>query len=75
MENSIINEAYSYGIFAVLFVALFFYVLRRNDKRECGYQKTIEQNQEVIINLTGRLDVLDDVKKNVEVIKDEIKRR
>ena len=34
METEIIKLAASQGIFAVLFVALLFYVLRYNEKRE-----------------------------------------
>lgn len=34
MESEIIKMAASQGIFAVLFVALLFYVLRHNERRE-----------------------------------------
>ena len=34
METEIIKIAASQGLFAVLFVALLFYVLRHNEKRE-----------------------------------------
>lgn len=43
MEHEILRLAASQGIWTVLFVALFFYVLRENSKRESNYQTIIQE--------------------------------
>lgn len=55
------------GIWAVLFVFLFIWVIRENMKRECAYQVIIK-------DLTERLGVLDEIKKDITDIKDCIKK-
>lgn len=67
MENEILKMAASQGFFAVLFVALLFYVLQQNAKREESYQK-------IITELTEKFSILDNVRRNVEEIKDNLKK-
>ena len=43
MEAEIIKMAASQGLFAVLFVALLFYVLKHNEKREERLMRCLEQ--------------------------------
>lgn len=64
--NDIISIVVSNGVFAVLFVWLFWYQLKDSSKREVRYQQTIEQ-------LTTHLQVLDDVKQDISEIKDYLK--
>ena len=61
--NEIISIVVSNGIFAILFVWLFVYQLKDSSKREVKYQQTIE-------SLTARLQVLDDVKQDLNDIKE-----
>lgn len=61
--NEIISIVVSNGVFAILFVWLFYYQLKDSSKREIKYQQTIEQ-------LTYHLKVLDEVKKDLRDIKD-----
>ena len=63
--NEIISVVVSNGIFATLFVLLFFYQLKDSSKREKAYQKTITE-------LTEHLDMIEDVKQEVEQLKDVI---
>ena len=67
MENEVIKMVASYGIFAILFVYLLFYVLKENSKREGKYQ-------EIIADLTQRLNIIDDVKNSVDKIKEKLER-
>lgn len=53
MESKILNVALGQGIFAVLFVFLFFYMLKENSKRENNYQKIIE-------NLSNKFEHIED---------------
>jgi len=67
VENEVIKMVASYGIFAILFVYLLFYVLKENSKREGKYQ-------EIISDLTQRLNIIDDVKSSVDKIKEKLER-
>ena len=65
MENEILQLAASQGLWAVLFVLLLLYVLKENSKRE-------EKFQDIIANLTERLDILDVIKKDVVDMKEDL---
>ena len=67
MWEKIFNLAISNGIWAVLFLVLLFFQLKDSKEREIKYQKTIE-------NLGKSLEIINDVKEDVEIIKEEIGR-
>lgn len=67
MEQTIISSAATQGLWALLFVMLLFYVLRTNEKRELRLQ-------DIINKLTDKFDILQDVKNDVDDIKDYIRR-
>ena len=82
MENELLNSAVSYGIFAVLFCYLLFYVLKTQEKRdeksqlrEEKYQGIICQNQIVLEELTQKLNIIEDVKGDIREIKSCLSRR
>ena len=66
MWEKIFNLAISNGIWAVLFLVLLFFQLRDSKERENKYQKTIE-------SLGKSLEIINEVKEDVEIIKDELK--
>ncbi len=63
--QEIISVIISNGIFAILFVYLFYYQLRDSKRREEKYQKTIEQ-------LSEHLGVIEQIKEDVEYLKDVV---
>lgn len=63
--NEIISVIVSNGIFATLFVFLFFYQLKDSSKREKAYQQTIE-------DLTCHLETIEEVKREVSELKQVI---
>lgn len=65
MWEKIFNLAISNGIWAVLFLALLVFQLKDSKNRETKYQKTIE-------TLGKSLEVVNDVKEDVEEIKHQI---
>ena len=65
MEQEIIKLAASQGLWAVLFVALLFWVLRENAKREGNYQQLLQE-------LTSKLVILEDVQRDVREIKQTV---
>ena len=60
--QEIMSVVISNGIFAILFVLLFFYQLRDSKKREEKYQQTIEE-------LSKSLGVVHEIKEDVENLK------
>ena len=66
MWEKIFNLAISNGIWAVLFLILLFFQLKDSREREGKYQKTIE-------SLGKSLEIIHEVKEDVEIIKEEIK--
>lgn len=63
MWNEIFKVAVSNGIFALLFVALLVYQLKDSAKRENKYQDTIQR-------LSKHIGVIEDIKHDVDEIKD-----
>lgn len=64
--NEVLSTVVSNGIFAVLFVWLFFYQMKDSTKQEEKYQQTIE-------TLTKSLSTLEDVKQELLDIKEYLK--
>lgn len=50
------------------------YIIEKNEERETKYQKVIEENQQIIFNLTKNLEVLEEMKKDVKELKSLIKK-
>lgn len=65
METEIIKMACQTGIFASLFVYLFFYMLKDSKNREVKYQELLDK-------LTDRFSVMDAIKNDVDYIKEKI---
>lgn len=76
MESEIIKMVVGYGIFAVLFVYLFFYMLKDGKTREVKYQEDSKEReskyQEMIDKLVDKFGVIEEVKKDVEEIKNKL---
>jgi len=60
--QEIISVVISNGIFATLFVLLFFYQLKDGRQREAKYQKTIAE-------LTRHIGTIQEIKEDVEELK------
>lgn len=67
MWEKIFNLAISNGIWAVLFLLLLFFQIKDSRERENKYQQTIE-------SLGKSLEIINEVKEDVEIIKDEIEK-
>ena len=68
MWEQIVNLAISNGLFAVLFLGLLVYQLKDSRTREQKYQMTIEK-------LGNSLEIVKQVKEDVEDIKDKINQK
>ena len=72
MENDLIKMASTQGIWAALSVVLIFYILKTQEKRDTKQEQRERNYQNIIINLTKKLDVVDNIKKDVHEIKDSM---
>ncbi|MCY6371229.1 BhlA/UviB family holin-like peptide [Clostridium ganghwense] len=69
MENELLKLASSQGIWAALSVALIFYILKAQEKRDLKQEEREKNYQAIIQKLTEKFNIVEDVKKDVEEIK------
>lgn len=69
MESEAIKIASSQGIWAVLSVILIFYILKSQEKRDIKQDEREKNYQEIIGKLTDKLNIVEEVKNDVEEIK------
>lgn len=69
MEKEILTAALSQGVWAVLSVFLLFYILRAQEKRDQKQEEREQNYQDILSKLTDKLGIVDEVKKDVEYIK------
>lgn len=72
MENEVIKYFITQGAFAALFVWLLIDTRKDSKQREKGYQNTIKENQSIIGKLTERFNIVEDIKGDIEEIKNKI---
>lgn len=72
MENEILKLASTQGVWAALSVALIFYILKAQEKRDIRQEDREKNYQEIISKLTEKLDIVESVKKDVEDIKNYV---
>lgn len=66
--SELVKNVIGYGVFAMLFVFLFFYQLKDSAKREESYRETIEA-------LTESLGVMKELKEQIDQLVEYAKRR
>lgn len=72
MENELLKLASSQGIWAALSVALIFYILKAQEKRDIKQEEREKNYQGIIEKLTEKFNIVEDVKKDVEEIKEKL---
>ncbi len=72
MENELLKLASSQGIWAALSVALIFYILKAQEKRDMKQEEREKNYQGIIEKLTEKFNIVEDVKKDVEEIKEKL---
>ncbi len=72
MEDKILEVASTQGIWATLTVALIFYILKNQEKRDLRQEDREKKYQEIISNLTDRFNLIEEVKRDVEEIKEYV---
>lgn len=74
MDNEIIKIASTQGIWATLAVALIFYIIRNQEKRDIRQEERETKYQHIIEILSDKLNILDDIRADMEVIKEHLNR-
>ena len=69
METEIIKLAASQGLFAVLFVALLFYVLRHNEKRE---ERLLACLESLTVQFEGLSHDVGEIKTDIEGLREKV---
>jgi glucosamine 6-phosphate synthetase-like amidotransferase/phosphosugar isomerase protein len=72
LEEKIIELASSHGIWTVLTVFLIFYILKNQEKRDLHQEERELKYQDIISNLTEKLNLVLDIKEDVKEIKDYV---
>ncbi len=72
MENELFKLSSTQGIWAALSVALIFYILKAQEKRDIKQEEREFRYQEVITSLSDKLNVVEEMKKDVSDIKEFI---
>jgi beta-lactamase regulating signal transducer with metallopeptidase domain len=69
LERELLQLASSQGIWAALSVALIFYILKAQEKRDARQEERERSYQDIIAKLTDKFNIIEDVKKDVKEIK------
>lgn len=69
MESEILKIASSQGVWAALSVALIFYILRAQEKRDTQQEEREKNYQNLLIDLSHKLSIVEDIKKDVSEIR------
>ncbi|WP_334292349.1 BhlA/UviB family holin-like peptide [Tepidibacter formicigenes] len=72
LEEKIIELASSQGIWTALTVALIFYILKNQEKRDLRQEEREIKYQNIISKLTEKLNLVEDIKEDVQEIKNHV---
>ncbi|WP_291562757.1 MULTISPECIES: BhlA/UviB family holin-like peptide [unclassified Clostridium] len=70
--DDFIKLASTQGIWSALSIVLIFYILKMQEKRDLKQEEREKSYQEIISKLTDKLNIVEDVKKDVEEIKNHV---
>lgn len=72
MESELFKVAASQGVWAVLSVVLIFYILKSQEKIDFKQDEREKNYQDIISRLTDKFNIIEDVKTDVQEIKDYV---
>jgi len=73
MENQVLEVAASQGIWTVLSIFLLFYIIRAQEKRDEKQDAREEKYNNIIQELTYKLNIVEDIKTDINDIKGQLK--
>lgn len=75
MMDEVLKIASSQGVWAALSVALIFYILRTQEKRDVRQEEREKNYQNIIDKLTERFSVVEDIRNDVKEMKKSINKK
>lgn len=75
LESELVKVALSQGLWSALTVSLIFYILKNQEKRDVMQEQREKNYQDIIEKLTDKFNIIEDVKKDVEEIKECIAKK
>lgn len=72
IESEVLKLAASQGIWAALSVALIFYILKNQNKRDLKQEEREKNYQDIIAQLKESLNMIEEVRNDVEKIKEHL---
>lgn len=73
MENELMKLAATQGIWAALSLALIFYILKAQERRDSIQEEREKRYQNIIDELTSKLEVLDNISNDIQILKKKSK--
>ena len=70
--EEVIQIALDHGIWAALSMILIFYILKAQEKRDLRQDEREKNYQDIISSLTEKFYIIEEIKKDVEEIKENI---
>lgn len=72
LDNEILKIASTQGIWATLSVALIFYVIKNQEKRDIRQEERENKYQDIISMLSNELSIVNGIKDDIKDIKDQL---
>ncbi|MGL4571973.1 MAG: BhlA/UviB family holin-like peptide [Clostridium sp.] len=72
MEQDLLTQVVNQGAWGCLFVWLLLTTQKSNKEREEKYQTAIDKNQDVIKNLAEKINIIEEIKEDVQEIKNKL---
>lgn len=72
MEDFFLDAAASNGVWAALSLALIFFILRAQEKRDAKQDEREQNYQKIIEELTKKLHIIIDMQEDIEKIRDTV---
>ena len=72
MEDFFLDAAASNGVWAALSLALIFFILRAQERRDTKQDEREQNYQKIIEKLTQKLHIITDMREDIEKIRDPV---
>ena len=72
LEQALIEAATTQGIWVLLFVSLFLYTIKNNEKLEEKQDKREENYQKLLSDMTEKYSVVEDIRNSVDEIQKKV---
>ena len=74
MEEQLYELATTQGIWALLSIALIFYILKAQEKRDARQEERENSYQTIISTLSDKLNIVEEIKSDISEIKNSLKK-